>query len=183
MRTRTWHGHGRQLIAYTKPAYANTHTPPSHLLHPVPRTVHPTEPSRVAVKVHKGGEASAQHNTRRLSVRPRHHPVPRRTQRTLGLTGSGVSISGNGSVNGDEAFERVINIKNCLCTPSPHAHDSATVHGRPSVRALFCDEQRDVGQERECRAAFCRHWQGEHAAGEDDLSGCARFRRRFLRCL
>ena len=72
--------------------------------------------------------------------------MPRRTQRTLGLTGSGVSISGNGSVNGDEAFERVINIKNCLCTPSPHAHDSVTVHGRSSVRALCCDEQRDVGR-------------------------------------
>ena len=101
--------------------------------------------------------------------------MPRRTQRTLGLTGSGVSISGNGSVNGDEAFERVINIKNCLCTPSPHAHDSVTVHGRPSVRALFCDEQRDVGRKRERRAAFCGHWRGEHAAGEDGLSGCARF--------
>jgi hypothetical protein len=63
----------------------------------------------------------------------------------LGLTGSGMSISGNGSVNGDEVFERVINIKNCLCTLSPHAHDSVTVHGRSSMHVLCCDEQRDVG--------------------------------------
>jgi hypothetical protein len=43
------------------------------------------------------------------------------------------------------------------------------------VRTLFCNEQWDVGRKRERRAAFCGHWQGEHAAGEDGLSSCAWF--------
>jgi hypothetical protein len=65
-----------------------------------------------------------------------------------------------------------------LCTP--RARGGATVHCRPSMRALLHDEQWDVWHEREHGAAFCGHRRAEHATGEDSLTGCVQFRGRFL---
>jgi hypothetical protein len=74
-------------------------------------------------------------------------------------------------------------LQRCQVLHTPRACDGATVHGRLSVQAFLCDEHRDVWRERERGAAFCgRRW-AQHATDEDNLSGCVRFRRRFLRRL
>jgi phosphatidylserine decarboxylase len=78
--------------------------------HPASQTVHQTEPSQMLVADQPPGVGEA----------PKQHPPAVRqassSSSAASDTGSGTSLSGNGSGSSDEAFERVINIKNCpLC--------------------------------------------------------------------
>ena len=95
---------------------------PSSHMHPVPRTIHLTEPSptRVADQGHEGGEASGQH----MSA-VRHASTSSSAAEDTENNGSGASLSGNGSGSSDEAFERVINIKNCPLCHRPRLNSKA----------------------------------------------------------
>ncbi|KAI9511934.1 phosphatidylserine decarboxylase-domain-containing protein [Russula earlei] len=91
--------------------------------HPGPLTAHPTEPSQTPIADTNGGsEASApgRHllNTREVSTSS---SVASDTEKTA----SGASDGGNSSGSSDEAFERVINIKNCPLCHRPRLNSKA----------------------------------------------------------
>ena len=89
--------------------------------HPGPQAAHQTEPfqTRVADQPQVGGEA------------PRQHPPAVRQTSTSSSAASdtentsGASLSGNGSGSSEEAFERVINIKNCPLCHRPRLNSKA----------------------------------------------------------
>lgn len=102
---------GLDSLSFSGPALHIGDASPSSYQPPVPQTAHQTEPSQTrAPDQRQGGEAPGQHP-----------PTVRQTSTSSSATSdtentSGASLSGNGSGSSDEAFERVINIKNCpLC--------------------------------------------------------------------
>jgi len=94
---------------------------PSHQ-HPAPQIAHQTEPTQIHI--------GDQHGGRETPVAG--HPLATRQASTSSSAmsdteknGSGASDGGNGSGSGDEAFERVINIKNCPLCHRPRLNSKA----------------------------------------------------------
>lgn len=112
---------GLDSLSFSGPALHIADASPSSYRHPGPQAAHQTEPSqtRVADQLQGGGEVPGQHP-----------PAVRQTSTSSSTTSdtentSGGSLSGNGSGSSDEAFERVINIKNCPLCHRPRLNSKA----------------------------------------------------------